>query len=252
MPPLPTFVPRVEILPVAQRTLWSDLAGLGALGYVLYGGTALALRLGHRPSVDFDFFSDRSLDKAALRAACPFIARSTVLQDSPDTFTVLTPLTPLTPLMPPDHPDPNAARAAELTPRDEVKLSFFGGIGFGRVGVPELTADGVAQVASLDDLMATKLKVLLQRVEAKDYVDIAALLTHGVALDRGLAGARLLFGPAFQPSECLKALVYFHGGDLETLSPEIQQNLIGAAAAVGPLPQLTLVAPTLALPGGPH
>ena len=68
MPPLPTFVPRVEILPVAQRTLWSDLAGLGALGYVLYGGTALALRLGHRPSVDFDFFSDRSLDKAAV---CP-------------------------------------------------------------------------------------------------------------------------------------------------------------------------------------
>ncbi len=27
-------------------------------GFVLYGGTAIALRLAHRPSVDFDFFND--------------------------------------------------------------------------------------------------------------------------------------------------------------------------------------------------
>lgn len=32
------------------------------LGFALYGGTAIALRLGHRTSVDFDFFNDRPLD----------------------------------------------------------------------------------------------------------------------------------------------------------------------------------------------
>lgn len=248
-PPMPTFVPRLETLPLAQRALWPDLAALSALGYALYGGTAIALRLGHRASVDFDFFTDRPLDKAALRAACAFIAQSTVLQDTADTFTVLIPPASFGA---PDHPDPDEAGDAEPMRHDEVKVSFFGGIGFGRVGVPELTADGVAQVASRDDLMATKLKVLLQRVEAKDYSDIVALLTHGVPLDRGLAGARLLFGPAFQPSECLKALVYFQGGDLDTLSLDSQRTLIDAAAAVGPLPQIALASHTLTLTADPQ
>lgn len=275
-PPMPSFVPHLEILPISQRVLWPDLAGLHALGYVLYGGTAIALRLGHRPSVDFDFFSDRTLDKAVLRAACPALAgaNTTVLQDAADTFSVLVPVSPIppaplaSPIPPvppassasgspsasptsPASPDPSAATVSEaseavLLQSGEVKLSFFGRISFGRIGVPELTADGVVQVASLDDLLATKLKVLLQRVEAKDYVDIALLLRYGVVLDRGLSGASLLFGPTFQPSECLKALVYFHGGDLETLPLDLQQTLIAAAAAVGPLPELTLSAQTLA------
>ena len=48
--------------------------------------------------------------------------------------------------------------------------------GFGRVGTPEVTVDSTLQVASLDDLMATKLKVILQRAEAKDYRDLAAMI----------------------------------------------------------------------------
>lgn len=71
-------------------------------------------------------------------------------------------------------------------------MSFFGAVGFGRVGEPELTEDGVLQVASLDDLMATKVKVILQRIEAKDYQDIAALLKAKVSLTKGLAAARAL------------------------------------------------------------
>lgn len=48
------FQPRLDILPPAQRALWDELGGLPH-GFVLYGGTALALRLGHRQSIDFDF-----------------------------------------------------------------------------------------------------------------------------------------------------------------------------------------------------
>lgn len=40
--------------------------------------------------------------------------------------------------------------------------------------------DEVMQVASLLDLAATKLKVLLQRVEAKEYRDVAALVDRRV------------------------------------------------------------------------
>ncbi len=48
------LAPRLDVLSAAQRALWPELAGLPR-GFVLYGGTALALRLGHRVSVDFDF-----------------------------------------------------------------------------------------------------------------------------------------------------------------------------------------------------
>lgn len=50
-----TFTPRLDILPTAQRQVWPALSHASQLGFVLYGGTAIALRLGHRPSLDFDF-----------------------------------------------------------------------------------------------------------------------------------------------------------------------------------------------------
>jgi len=214
-----TFIPNITILPPAQRRLWSQMAATVDLGFVLYGGTAIALRLGHRTSVDFDFFSTDALDRGALRDALPFLKRATVLQDQPDTWTVLT--------------------ADEAPDSPTVKLSFFGGTDFGRVGEPDVTDDGVLQVAALDDLMATKVKVVLQRVEAKDYRDVAAMTAAGVSLSRGLAAARVMFGPAFQPSEALKALTYFEDGDLETLSGEDRRRLIEAVRAVRDLPDVS-------------
>ncbi|MHB8253840.1 MAG: nucleotidyl transferase AbiEii/AbiGii toxin family protein [Acidiferrobacter sp.] len=136
----------------------------------MYGGTAIALHLGHRPSVDFDFFSEKPLDREAIRAAFPFMALSTTLQDERNTLTAL-------------------IRYGD-TEHNHVKVSFFGSIGCGRVGRPDLTEDGVLQVASLNDLMATNVKVVLQEAEAKDYRDIAVMIKAGVSLPRGLAAAR--------------------------------------------------------------
>ena len=56
-----TFSPRLDILPDEQRALWPELARVPK-SFVLYGGTAVAIRLGHRTSVDFDFFSSEPLD----------------------------------------------------------------------------------------------------------------------------------------------------------------------------------------------
>jgi nucleotidyltransferase AbiEii toxin of type IV toxin-antitoxin system len=163
----------------------------------------------------------------------PWLARASVLQEAPNTLTALA----------------NRAAPDEKVER-EVKVSFFGAISFGRLAAPDVTVDGVAQIASPDDLLATKLKALLQRVDAKDYEDIAALLGSGVPLDRGLAGARALYGLAFQPAECLKALVYLQGGDLETLPATTRSALMSAVTAVGPLPEVAIVSRTLALPSG--
>jgi hypothetical protein len=214
------FTPHMEILPPLQQELWAALEPSVELGFVLYGGTALGLRLGHRRSVDFDFFTDRPLQKARLQEAFPFLRVATVLQEQPDTLTVLIP-----------SPKGDA---------EGVKVSFFGDLSFGRIGSPELTEDGVLRIASLDDLMATKLKVIL-RIEAKDYQDIAAMIRGGVSLPRGLSGAAQMYGRAFQPSEGLKALVYFEGGDLELLTRKERETLIEASQQVRDLPSIHLI-----------
>jgi hypothetical protein len=114
---------------------------------------------------------------------------------------------------------------------------------FGRIGNPERTDDDVLRVASPVDLLATKLKTILQRAEAKDYRDIAALLRALGNLATGLGAARTLFGPNFQPGEALKALVYFADGDLPALDTQDQTLLTRASSQVGDLPHLRVASP---------
>lgn len=219
------FKPRMDILPAAQQHLWPALRPLAKQGFALYGGTAIALRLGHRSSIDFDFFSAQPLDRKDLQASLPFLARSTILQEAPHTLSVTV--------------------SGANGDQDQVKVSFFGGIDLGRIGQPDVTEDGVLQIASSDDLMATKLKVILQRVEAKDYRDIAALIAAGTSLSRRLAAARALYGRQFQPSESLKALVYFEGGDLDTILMDERAALIEAASKVRELIDVRIVSQQL-------
>ena len=196
--------PILAVLPDEQRRLWPALAGVPD-SFVLYGGTALALRLGHRSSVDFDFFSSAPLDHDAL-FALPFAARAEVLQREPAALTLSVTM--------------NGA---------PVKVSFFGNIGFGRVGHPERTADG-PWVASLLDLFGTKLKVLLQRVAARDYLDLAAILRAGLPLQDGLGAARSLFGNVFPPMEAVKTLAYFDEGEAVNVAPATRRYLTRKAA----------------------
>lgn len=217
-----THFPRLDILPAAQRTLWPELADLGRHSFVLYGGTAAALYLGHRESVDFDFFTHRTFQPDELFGRYPFLRDSEVLQSQPNTLTVVT-----------------AGRDT-----DGVKISFFGGLTFGRLAQPRRTPDAVMNVASPDDLLAHKLKTVLQRVETKDYLDVDALLHNGLSLSSGLAGARLLF-PAFAPQECLKALTYFQDEALRDLPRDLEERLLSAVKNVRSIPTLTLAANTL-------
>ena len=210
------FHPRLEILPDVQRRLWPTLAPLAQLGWVLYGGTAIALRYGHRVSVDFDFFSAQPLDRQALGQALPWLASARVLQDQPETLTLLTPDT------------------ADVG----VMVSFFGGLSFGRVADPEMSDDGIALVASPLDLLATKLKVLLQRAEKKDYLDVATLLEANLPLAEGLAAASALYGPAFPPEEALKAIVFFADGDLPELPIAVRRRLEATVLTDEALPRL--------------
>jgi hypothetical protein len=211
-----TFDPALTKLAAPQRQLWPQLAPLAKQGWVLHGGTAIALRLGHRDSVDFDFFTEAPLDRKALLDAFPPLADAPTIQDEPNTYTAIA---------------------------CGVKVSFFGSIAFGRIGHPQITNDGVAIVASLEDLMAQKLKVVMQRAESKDYRDVAALLRVGQSLQAGMAGASALYGMSFSPMECAKALVYFKGGDLAMVPPADRTTLTNAVRAL----RLTSFAPAAVL-----
>jgi hypothetical protein len=207
--------PRLDVLPAAQKQIWSSLAPASRLNFVLYGGTAIALHLGHRASLDFDFFRSAPLDKNQIRAAFPFVRGAAVLQDAPDTLVVLA-----------DQP------------AGSVKVSFFGGIGFGRVNDPLPTCDGTLLVASLDDLMATKLKATLDRAEAKDYRDIAAMIFTGVSLAQGLSAFKQMFEG--EPAQVLRSIGYFGDGDLNRLSTSDRDVLCRARDQIGSLPEVHL------------
>ncbi|MBQ7617620.1 MAG: nucleotidyl transferase AbiEii/AbiGii toxin family protein, partial [Desulfovibrio sp.] len=105
------FTPKLDTLPSSQREIWPLLEPAQRQGLVLYGGTALALRLGHRISLDFDFFSNLPLDQQGLISALPFLKKAELICQEKNTLTFLT--------------------------DNRVKLSFFGGINFGRVGLVE-------------------------------------------------------------------------------------------------------------------
>jgi hypothetical protein len=206
------FDAQLKILPDAQRELWPRLVELPSQ-FTLYGGTAVALRLGHRSSVDFDFFTDAELSesfKGALLRLFEADRSTSVLQNDNNTlsFTIESSGAP-------------------------VKLSFFGGLSFGRVDRPERTSDGVACVAGLLDLFGHKLKVLHDRAEGKDYEDIAALLGNGVDLSGGLAAFEALFGRAVPPAVMLKALTYFDDvNESWRLTPAMKVTLANAVRSL--------------------
>jgi len=196
--------PHVEVLPPPQRAVWEMLTRIPE-GFVLYGGTAIALRLGHRTSVDFDFFSNLPFLPGELEKRIPWLAESQRLQSAPNTLTCLV-----------DRKGP-------------VKVSFFGDLKLGRVGEPEWVEEPGIWVASLLDLAATKVKVVQDRAEAKDYNDVAAMLEHGMDLAKALGAARAIYGDRFNPLLSLKALSFFQDGDLPTLPPTARTRLVAAA-----------------------
>ncbi|HZM04116.1 MAG TPA: nucleotidyl transferase AbiEii/AbiGii toxin family protein [Candidatus Saccharimonadales bacterium] len=198
------FQPRFEILPLAQKNLWPKLVEVPR-HFVLYGGTALALRLGHRQSLDFDFFSSEAFFPVELLRTLPFLKGAKILQNASQTLTVT------------------------LNEQEPVKLSFFGGLSLGRVGKPDSTADQVLNVASLLDLAGTKAAVIAQRAESKDYVDLLEIVNSGIGLLEAMAAARALYGERYNPLMTLKALNYFGDGDLHKLTEQQKKQLLSMA-----------------------
>ena len=210
------FIPNLSILPLPQRQLWSELRSTPE-EFVLYGGTALALRLGHRRSEDFDFFSNQPFQAAALRDRISYLKDAEMSQFQDNTLTAFV-----------DRSGP-------------VKLSFFGSLGMKRVHDPDIAEENGIQVASMLDLLASKLRTIQARAQAKDYKDVAAAIHAGLTLAEGLAAATAIYGKEFNGALSLKALTFFEDGDLPSLPTHEQKMLTSAAIAVN-LKELPIVA----------
>lgn len=213
-----SFTPNLSILPKPQLRLWPELDSTPD-HFTLYGGTALALRLGHRISIDFDFFSSESFDPDNIADTTPYLKDAERVQIDNDTLTCRV-----------DRGGP-------------VLVSFFGGLRLGQVAEREVAEGSSLNVASLLDIAGTKVAVVQKRAEMKDYLDIDALLQHDVDLPTMLAAGRVVYGQSFNPLIALKALSYFE--DVPKLSQDVRQRLLVAVAAVDPtgnLPSLTVYA----------
>lgn len=209
------FEPKTAKLPKAQQEIWSRLAPTVGLSYVLYGGTAVVLYLGHRVSVDFDFFRSAPLDKGELERSFEFIRGAQTVREDMNTLVVMA-----------------------LSPSGSVKVSFFGGLTIGRINEPLQTADARLLVASLEDLLATKLKAILDRAEARDYQDIAAMLSSGVSLEKALGGFAKMYGK--DPGLPLRAMGYFKDGDLPLLAKSDRDILRAARDRVSNIPDVLI------------
>lgn len=78
-----------DILPPEQKAVLPQLKPTRRNGFVLYGGTAIALQLGHREPVDFCFISHKKLDEEQLRKSMPLLESAglvPVLRRSPNSL----------------------------------------------------------------------------------------------------------------------------------------------------------------------
>jgi len=179
-----------EILsPKQRRTLRLLGPEVTARGFYLAGGTALALQLGHRRSVDFDWFLEG-------RISDPLLLAREIQETVPLVTTRIEPRTLFGTV-------------------SGVRVSFF------EFRYPMLEPavpwpDYGCRLASLLDIACMKLSAIVQRGSKKDFVDLFALGREGFRLPDMLGWYRTKFGIE-DMGHVLYALAYFDDADTERM-----------------------------------
>jgi hypothetical protein len=170
-----------EILDEQRMNVLPKLTMFRELGFYLAGGTALALQIGHRDSIDFDFFCLDSFDTTILftkieqKCSGHTIVR---LQDEQNTLEILVDGTIRLSFMTYKYPLIEPAISTE----------FF-------------------DLASMIDIGCMKLSAITSRTAYKDYVDLYFILQQRSLAE--LINNLQVKLPTLDPSLALKSLVYF-------------------------------------------
>lgn len=173
---------RDEILSVEQEKLLT-LVKKFSPEFGLVGGTAIALYLGHRRSIDFDLFTKKDFDSGKIRR----IIRQTnkiqkIFVDNPDELTLLI---------------------------DGVKLTFYKypfNIVFSKI------YKDIIKIPNLLTLASMKAFALGKRAKWKDYVDLAFIFKQ-VSLGSVVKKSEELFGNEFSEKLFRQQLSYFEDLD---------------------------------------
>jgi len=168
--------------------------------FFLAGGTAIALLLKHRKSIDFDLFTAEAIKPQALENA---LLRAGY------------------------KPQTSVATVDEYTcVIAGVKLSF---ISYPFPIVAEEDWEGVARIPSLLTLAAMKAYTLGRRAKWKDYVDIYFLLKNHFSVATISAEAARIFGGGFNTRAFREQLAYFKGIDYSEKVEFTSGNAVGDA-----------------------
>ena len=182
-----------HVLSDAQQALFPLLKKFSA-DFGLVGGTAIALQLGHRRSIDFDLFTEHEFDSLQIRQK---IRRENKIQQ-----TIIESQYELTIIV------------------DGVKLTFY------RypyhLGYSEHFED-IISLPSLDTLAAMKAFALGRRAKWKDYVDLYFLLQK-LGFASVVAASTALFGDEFNEKLFRSQLTYLEDIDYSETVDYLVQN----------------------------
>ena len=169
-----------EILTKQQQGLLPWLK-LFAKDFGLVGGTAIALQISHRQSVDFDLFTNQKLDSAQVRRIIVSGNKKIeqVFVDQKDEYTVLI----------------NSVRFTFLY--YPFKISFSKKI------------DGIIKTPDLLTLAAMKAYALGRRAKWKDYVDLYFVFKNHHNIKSVIKKAKQIFGQEFNEKIFRSQLIYF-------------------------------------------
>lgn len=149
--------------------------------FYLAGGTGLALQLGHRDSIDFDFFTDKEFNSQELYKNVNQIFVGHKIQKIQEETGTLT-----------------------LFIDDNIKISFF----FYPYKLLETPIDEPnLSIASIIDIACMKLSAIVSRATNKDYIDIYFILQK-ISLKTILQKLPKKM-PQFDENLILKSLIYF-------------------------------------------
>jgi predicted nucleotidyltransferase component of viral defense system len=125
--------------------------------FVLVGGTALSLRLGHRISVDIDLFSDKPYGSLEYNAVDAFFKSRYPYVDSPDRTNIV-----------------GLGRSYYVgeSDRECIKVDLYYTDAF----IRPYSRIGNIRLASLDDIVAMKVDVIGRKGRKKDFWDLHELL----------------------------------------------------------------------------
>jgi hypothetical protein len=155
-------VNELDILPAPVRHAWQQIAPFVPPEAYLMGGTAIAIRLRHRESVDLDFFLEAPVDLARLERLAHALSQlaPTVVQ--------------------------TLAEGTLNCLFGETKLQFLDTSDQRQIEEPTVIAS--IRVGGLADLLAAKLVAIARHAALRDYVDLWALETiGGLRVEEGLA-----------------------------------------------------------------